>query len=271
MSDQRFFWFSYHSPEKDGTRTRRLHLLRDGIAFAELSPILQSAKFRYENALLNLPGRRSTKSPISPAAAVGQTWSFLTSKDLLVLPTRPPLNDDGGEDQKKVARSYTWLEEQVFQALGARVFAKCVRSRVELAAEAGADCQYAVAEFHSRSYALYAGYKSLKTRFRTPTPTWQTAGYLIHTVLPENEHWKKGPPRLLAVFGMSGESTAVFAALLRTKHFGLLSDILRKRESRLVIFNLRRDEGEPPAHPIDFPHVAGWTAQPVWNVSLSAK
>src|SRR5438270_9800584 len=106
MPHERIFRLAYHTSL--GKRSRfRIHQLRDGDAFAELSATLYPRGYQYGGLLLNLPSEK-------PPEPIPVDVSFLTSSDLVVLTTRPPIDDEEEGDKHYVRRSYTKFEQDIF-------------------------------------------------------------------------------------------------------------------------------------------------------------
>src|SRR2546428_9791180 len=117
MSPKRIFRFAYHTSQSSDLRFR-IHQLRDGDAFVQLSTALYSKGYEYGGLLLNLPSDEPTKAPQVDV-------SSLTSSDLVVLNTRPPIDDVEAEIKRPVRVSYTKLEDLIFAALKPRYFEWC--------------------------------------------------------------------------------------------------------------------------------------------------
>src|SRR5436305_12890145 len=153
----RFFRFSYHAP-KEEDRQLRPHQVRDGAAFAELTARLYSNGYDYGGLLLNYPADDLQQT-------VQIDTSFLRPDDLLVLTTRPPLDDEKHRDHKQLKRSHTSLEEQIFETLR-RYFEICARSHIRLsrlvAEQLGNFANRADIEFFQKADAL-SSYKSYKS------------------------------------------------------------------------------------------------------------
>ncbi|MFY9570672.1 MAG: hypothetical protein WAV20_04615, partial [Blastocatellia bacterium] len=98
----------------------RLHALRDSDAFAELAAVLNEQGYVYNGLILNFPVAEEDATEIPT----------LGPSDLLVLTTRPPLNDDYF-DRRFIKRSDTELEKSVLKAVGC-YFSVCRRSRIVL-------------------------------------------------------------------------------------------------------------------------------------------
>lgn len=195
MPPKRFYHFCYFA-KKQTDRELQLHHLRDGHAALEVADILFEHGYQYGGLIFNYPSNN------------GQTRhtdvSFLTSSDLLVLTTRPPLDDEDEQSRRTVDRSHTSLENRIFETLR-NYFRYCSRSEVLLSerltarfpAEADAKHKRSVS-FKNYSVASYIG-------------SDDTAFYLIFVP----HCWQDGPG-LLCAFGMGGPETLIWTHLLRT-------------------------------------------------------
>lgn len=138
---------------------------------------------------------------------------------LLVLTTRPPLNDDSEGSKRWVARSHTRLEEAVLSSLSAHFFESCSRDRVSLRADIEgrltANQERASIEFYvsgpqepweSRHLPVYKRWG----RSRDEPPPNKVVGYLAYEPVIGYE----ASPSLLVTFGMSGTTNLLWAALL---------------------------------------------------------
>ncbi len=83
--------------------------IRDGAAFSELSAPLAKLGYEYGNILFNSPFDPKKDKKLGP-----EHFKFIKPNDLIVLTTRPPLDDEAHGDKKYLARSFTHLEDQVF-------------------------------------------------------------------------------------------------------------------------------------------------------------
>jgi hypothetical protein len=213
--EKRFFHFSY--PETQKREKPRLHALRDGDAFAELAATLFDQHYHFGELVLNF--RHSTK----------ELTSLLAPSDLLVLTTRPPLNDDEF-DRRHIARSGTELEKAILDAVGF-YFSVCRRSYVKLSQDMAANLKYpnrGEIQFSMYAGGYYKRYRAPYTRNRklhkwaVPTNARTTAGFVVSTRL-----WDGGP-KLLNVFSFDGASTLIWCYLLRTVYPELLASESRR-------------------------------------------
>lgn len=228
----RCFRFSYHMSDQPKGRTRP-HLLRDADGFAQLSALLLPAGFEYGGLLLNYPGRSIQPSQLTPS-------------DLLVLTTRPPLDDLLADVHKQSKSTDSPLERRVFAALRP-YFDVCARSQLVLAepvAERLTDgfADRAVIEFRVHGDPAY---KALKThrddlRFHRPLRDDLTAAFLIRTP----PIWDGGPS-LLAAFAMSGTVALVWTHILRTR----LPGLVRSSRPRFVMAEIML--AGVPVDPVD--------------------
>jgi hypothetical protein len=214
----RIFHFAYMShPTGESLRP---HQLRDGDAFAELLAALTSLGHEYGGLIINHP-----TIPSSGADDSLRHVQHLDEHDLLVLTTRPPLNDSPSKDPKHVKSSHTKLEGKLFAAIRDYVVlstrdqiqlhpdeAVCLKKRFENRA----DTEFFV-KGHARLGRFEASYKGSGAGDKTYAgyePNITTAGYLVYTS-PVQLPGRKTGPRLLASFGMSGTISLVFAHFLR--------------------------------------------------------
>ena len=185
--------------------SRHLHQVRDGLAFAELwsmsSPCRGAAMAGHSSTCR--PGRIRLEGPES-LVKLGPT-------DLIVLVTRPPL-DDEPHDDKPVQRSGTGLERGVLARCGRGSWsiapgrgAVHPRLRERLESERPDAARRGCIEYSQKTGA----YKSTWTHQFLGVPPvgreggrLRTGGYLIFT--PEG--WPGGPG-ILAAFGMGGFET----------------------------------------------------------------
>lgn len=221
---QRVLWFTYHATERE-TRveaerkrtqmtapdfSRHLHQVRDGLAFAELWSMLALSGCGYGGALFNLPARAYPVGKVpSPLVKLGPT-------DLIVLVTRPPL-DDEPHDDKPVQRSGTGLERRVLGALRTWFLEYCSRVEVRLHPRLRERLESERPDAARRGCIEYSqktgAYKLTWTHQFLGVPPvgreggrLRTGGYLIFT--PEG--WPGGPG-ILAAFGMGGFETMTWA------------------------------------------------------------
>jgi hypothetical protein len=198
----------------------RLHELRDGEAFAEIQAALHKLGFTYGGLHLNY--RVEPKRDVLPA---------YDPSDVVVLTTRPPLDDDLGWDRKRIERSYTRLEQEIFRHVRP-FFQACRRTVIQLprpvADELGSFADRAFIRFGvydtkrskprttAGEVASEAVYKATRNPYAKPTKqsdetTPRTAAFLLVRRLEP-----KGPT-LIVAFGMDGVMTLVWCYLLRTR------------------------------------------------------
>jgi len=217
--NKRFFHFSYPEPQKQ--EKLRLHALRDGDAFAELAAALYEQDDKYGELILNFP--LSHDNLAHPT---------LGPSDLLVLTTRPPLNDDAF-DRRYIKRSGSELEKSILRAVGL-YFSVCRRSYLKLSEDMAAELKYpnrGEIQFTMYAGAYYKRYRTPYTRSREqhrwerPPKSSMTAAFVLLTRL-----WDRGP-NFLNAFGMDGASTLIWCYLLRTVY----PDLLDLKSPRFVM------------------------------------
>lgn len=216
---RRWFRFAYLVPGRDG-RELPPDKTRDAEAALFLQPVLSARGFRFAGTILNYPARGQ-----SAETDIAMDHAFLRPGDVLVLTTRPPLDDLVDGVRHRVHRSNTALEAKVFACIR-RHLSHCSRSRVT------------VADMHARASADVARMGNVQFRQKRGAAIdaflpygsgrWQRAGtdcraslaYLIF----EERAWENGPG-VLACFGMCGTDTLAWNFLLATQHSALVATV----------------------------------------------
>jgi len=250
MSQRRFYHFSYMSHQKED-RSLWPHQVRDGDAFAELSPVLLARGWNYGGIVFNYPADTEGDRSKDFSATIGDS-------DLLVLTTRPPLSDRPLREKKVVTPSGTWLEERIFDALRS-YFSHCSRAEVALQSRLASQLprdysNRAILNFYISTEAAYK--MAISYKEAGPYAHWNentTASYLTYT----DALWKGGP-RLLAVFCMSGTMGLIWAYLVRTRFPELLDG------PRVVVAEMKR-QGPLPRSPLDLSFADQWEVNLVLN------
>jgi hypothetical protein len=237
----RYFWLSYHAASRETRHAAMpspynfdLHHVRDGAPFAEIAATLGN-DYEYGGLLLNLPRRRSPEH------------LDFRATDLLVLPTRPPMDDRRQGDKRTIPTSGSWLEQLVFRGLP-RFFKVCSRSHIILSSRVARLLPNTAADhgeivFRQSTGAWCERYRAIRNgQWVEPASQRTTAGYLAY--LPRV--WPNGP-RLLAVFGLGGLETLVWAHLLRYHNKSTVQAILASNNEQLLIgeFTIPRNVPSP--------------------------
>jgi hypothetical protein len=218
---RRVFRFAYFVNGGRHGRDLLLHQLRDADAALYLMQALHACGFVYGDPVLNYPCARP---PAAGPIPVDDSW--LGPGDLLLLTTRPPLDDADDAVKSRVHRSHTSLEARIFAALR-RHLSRCSRSQV------------IVADEHVRANPAFARLRNIEYKQRRGAP--------VHRILPEGaarwhgpfgddeafslgyliyeEHAWPGGPALLAVFGMSGTETLVLNRFVANQHPELICSV----------------------------------------------
>ena len=252
MPAKRLFRLAYHASQSKNVRFR-IHQLRDSDAFSELAAALYSRDYRYGGLFLNLP-------PDEPQKESAVDVSSLTSSDLLVLNTRPPLHDKEEEVNRPVPVSGTDLEKRIFRAVQ-RYLEKCSRSHILLAKHLADQLpeqfrNRANIMFRQNRDASYIKHREYGTRlWQKPTVEGLTAVYLIQI----QQVWEDGPG-LLVAFGMAGTETLAWNYLLRTKFPHWLGSY------EFLMAEVLRDP--LPTQPATLSFADNWNIVPVLQVPL---
>jgi hypothetical protein len=224
MNPFKFYRFGYYTPGQD--ERRLLHQLRDGDASLELSEVLRDKGYRYGGLILNYPVEDRTYFPKDSIPRRIVDDSFLKPGDLILLTTRPPLDDRFDPAKSYFNRSYTTLEDKVFVALR-KYFQHCSRIQVFLSdyvvgkyPQVRERCNIQFRQNQTQNLKqnlknnlkqnLGAAYDSIN-RHKPPSSN-RTALYMVFI----ESAWENGP-RLLCAFGMGGPETLIWTHLLRTR------------------------------------------------------
>jgi hypothetical protein len=229
-----YHWLAYFYGLREG-RTLKPHHVRDGAAFAELGVPLSRRGLEYGRLIPNGPPTpeefRERRAELEGASSNGRrnvedvvTYmkiddSFLKPRDVLVVPTRPPLNDLDHEDKVRSQPGFTTLEQKIFRACRPYLDV-CSRSHVRLTPAVAERLPGVLADranitFRQVKEPWYRDMARLGGRSRPPSssdPACRTAAYLLYLAEVESLHGAD----LLVAFGMSGTQTLVTSHLLRT-------------------------------------------------------
>src|SRR5262245_1632405 len=195
-----------------GRKDRELfpYQLRDGEAGLRLVSTLEKKGFTYVRPLINYPSKGPELKPYD--------LGIFRSDDLILLCTRPPMDDHRWPSRYMIPRSFTVLEETLFEGPLRRWLHQCSRTVVQLSDEAASISSEIDAckslEFHQHGGAAISGCNGVRVK---PGPTQRSAVFLIYT----EAAWPGGPA-FLASFGMGGVDTLVWAYHLSTRFSDML-------------------------------------------------
>jgi hypothetical protein len=224
----RWYRFSYHLQPKGSDRALFPHQLRDGDAALFLAPVLEARGYSYGGPIFNYPHRLQAPTEL---IQVDTSTICLRPQDLLLLTTRPPLDDADEGLKTRVLRSHTTLEDRIFKHALRPHLQRCSRLQV------------IVAEEHARAFSGVASRRNMVFKlYRHSGGKGNSSkgdlGARIHKYLPHGSTaWRRpaqgtsvsaafmifephawpGGPGLLAAFGMGGTETLVWAYMLRTR------------------------------------------------------
>ncbi|HYR89323.1 MAG TPA: hypothetical protein VE422_34930 [Terriglobia bacterium] len=216
---KQYYAFTYYRPERElraRAFTSQLHKTRDGLALAELSVALQQAGYTYGGAFLNVPETTHHEE----ANAVRDSAFTPGADDLIVVATRPPLDDEDMLSRRTIARSHHPVEELLLQELRT-VFRICRRNAVVLHEPTNVDRRYRSVQFGEFNGAPMRNSEDESRR---------SVGYCLFTPQPSQV-----PCGVLLAFAPGGTESLVFAHLLRTSFAPLFADILSRQQKRLVM------------------------------------
>jgi hypothetical protein len=203
---------------------------RDGIAFLELYAALAPHGWAYAESVIMLPDdRRGLK----------EGYPEFRPSDLIVLTTRPPLDDEATHAPRKlIMRNHGPLEREIFDTVARKYFAFCSRKVVKLTPHAqshlapGADRErWSEVEYFEnhqtgqkidghgappvrRHWAAIVKSHKIRPDFhaRPAADRPSTAAYLVRDRLPSLGC------DVLVSFGMDGDCTLIWNHLIRSQH-----------------------------------------------------
>lgn len=233
---RRFFPAAYYVKEKDlGSRRfeSQIHKTRDGVAITELSPLLYEAGYTYGGTILNVP--EDVRKTLNKKGRVKATQVNIGCSDVILLATRPALDDVDDEDERPLRRSGSDLEHEMFRAL--RLFFQTIdRSEAILSEHVDlteADSRLRAVNFRIRQGGRILSYDTAEGEIEPDDPQL-TVGYVaaMPQIFPDG-------PRLLAAFGMGGTETLWLCHLLRTGLADEWRQAIRATEARIRIIRFR--------------------------------
>jgi hypothetical protein len=199
--------FAYSAAMRDGEVPRPFKI-RDGAAFCELTAPLVELDYTFGQLIFNPPFHSQTSPRLGP-----DCFRFIKPNDLIVLATRPPIDDLHSGDKKRMLKSCTHLEEQIFTRCQ-RYFEICARSHIELSESVAAKFERGVMDFQQHKGARLKSYRALTGNRWTKIPkgTDLAIGFFLHTrTIPKYDCG------LVVSFGMGGWETLVWNRLVRTR------------------------------------------------------
>lgn len=257
MSKNKFFRYAY--PKKQNSK---LHDQRDADSFIQLMSLLMEKKgYEYGGLFLNYASGNGSK-------IVGSESFSPQRGSVIVLTTRPPLDDEEEGPHLVIGRSGTQLEDDILDSLR-QFLPTCSRREIilnpsfedkfEPRFEDRISIQFA-GHGKNRGHLNFARYQSTVDK-RKKIREWKnkddirTAAYLIYT----DEVWGGGPD-LLVSFGMTGTASLIWAHLIRTKYPYLL-DNYRIAVAEMII-------GDFPDVPFDLSFSEKWKVELILNHEL---
>lgn len=265
-----FYRFAYHArPQED--RTLDVHRTRDAEAFIELSRVLFQPDDVYGGLILNYPATLKDDGSVDSPRIAQYDKSRLTGFDILVLTTRPPLDDVIFDTRKIVDRSHSTLEEEIFNMLR-RYLKHCARTRVDLSEPMAAQlpegyenwAEIEFKQFDTKIVGDATASKGMRAHnkgyLKKPKGSEKTVFYLLYTPAL----WPGGP-RLLSMWGMGGRETLIWAYKLRTKYWKEWE--LDLETTRFVMAEMEI-QGFPP-RPADLSFADNWEMNPVINTDFA--
>ena len=202
-----FHRFAYSMSVRSG-ESPNLAKIRDGAAFSEVTAPLAKLGYEYGQMIYNPPFQSGMRGGLG-----AENYRFIKPTHVIVLTTRPPLDDVTHGDKKLVQPSRSHLEKQVF-AECRKYFAVSSRSHVQLTPAAGANFEKAELVFHQHKSARLKYYKRLdefRGRCVSKKANVSLGFFLCTKAIPE---YGCG---LLTSFGMGSRETLIWNRIVRTR------------------------------------------------------
>jgi hypothetical protein len=200
--------FAYSMPLR-GAEEAQPFKIRDGAAFSEITAPLAKLGYEYGEMLWNPPYRRRKFKKVGR-----DQYDFITPQDVVVLTTRPPLSDHTYGDKKRMLRSCTHLEDQIFKVCR-RYFTVCARSHVQIRKSICGKFEKGYLAFHQHKGARlkYFGRVDFHKTKNVPKGSHTAICFFLRVnAIPE---YGCG---LVVSFGMGGWETLIWNRIVRTKH-----------------------------------------------------
>lgn len=196
-----FYRFSFHTNQRED-RIPLMHQVRDGDAFAELAVLYTKKNLNFSGVFFNYQSREGLKVELS-------------ENDLVVVTTRPPLNNDG---KKNIPLTNGHIESLLLKRIGSYI-RFCSRKKIWLSdlaiGKMGNHFQdKGILEFSCKEEGLYTIIDD-ETKKKTIS---KTMFYYFH-LPPDGDI----PFQICFSFGVSGILTLCWNHILRTRFSEILS------------------------------------------------
>ena len=246
----KFFWWSQLAPIDVLTRKIRnhppkikdtLHMLRDSTACLFLYELIKG-KYNFGGVLYNIPPdvyfpeKKKDDLVFSPLPN-------LSNNDLILLTTRPAMNDDKEIDKRWLLKSGLEFEKIVLQNME-KFFHYCSRQYIILSQEIKYDGLYRAIKFKLKIDARIACKADVKDLDSLETickknkslKSNKTVGYIVYIPELVNESLKEiGNPGLLSVFSLNGTMTLVWSYLVLTRYSHLIHEMISSKKPRIIL------------------------------------
>jgi len=227
------------------------HHMRDGDAAIYWVVMYVMRGFQYGGVIFNYPSKGPERISVDT--------SFLTPRDVILMTTRPPLDDhliSGG----RIARSYTTLEDRIFHVLR-KWFDRLSRAEIVISDHA-AGLNPEIARYQTLEFWVNGG-SSLRAHGSPHTRDFQnvakSARKAIGFYIYEPEIWSGGPA-LSAVFSLGGVDTLAWTYLFTTRYPKLID------ENSFVMAELTR--GAPIDRPENIHFADTWDVRILGNAPI---
>ena len=218
-----------------------LHMLRDSTACLHLADLV-NRRYNYGGILYNLPPDiyKRQKPKVSQL-------SHLSRNDLILLTTRPPLNDRQGYHKRWIFQSGSDLENIILQNMK-MFFVHCDRRHIILSNKIASkfksrdDSSYRAIIFDIYIDA-YIAYKAnvdnlgyLENPINKVSNSKATIGFIVYIPQLIKKNAKKiDTPGVLSVFSLNGTMTLVWSYFVWAKYSNLINEIISSKKPRIIL------------------------------------
>ena len=246
-----YYWFA--QPDRKGEKITR-H--RDSGPHTEIQALLGEIGIRYKKTLVNLPSANYVSNADKPINDARTKPGILNSSDLIVLLTRPALDEEW--TKVRLRKSGSELERTIDDIIS-QYLTHCSRSKVRLSRPLREKLRDQNDKFSDRGDITFfqngnPWYKSLGGK--KVSGICKTTAYLIYV----KQVWEEGPS-LLCSFSLSGIETWVWNSFLRDQ-----KGFLDLSQSTFIMAELELIDDEYIDYNIDFS--LGWKVTPIFLCNL---
>lgn len=235
---------------------RQLHFIRDASAYNELFETIIRSGWTLGETLLNFPAYIHLPEGVRPEDAAQQAARDaaaaidelkLEKRDLVVVTTRVPMDDETEGGYQQIPRSYSRLENAIIETVRRNFFFSASRKQIILAESL---------KSFRKDARIGKGSFEFKMRTGETMGSKKTMGFLVFAPRLNDPDYPKDTgklygPRLMASFAVAGVETWLWNRALRCLHKDLLSQIIKSDKYWCVIATWDPMKSPIPPRPRD--------------------